>query len=92
MSFAWSVVNNVYKILTIIFSKFFNASLTQCLPDVFSQATATAMLFWWKYLEFLAKKPFTILNAYTKEHETYASCQVPSQSKFIGYYRLLFSI
>ena len=27
-----------------------------------------------------------------KEHETYASCQVPSQSKFIGHYNQLVSI
>jgi len=27
-----------------------------------------------------------------KEHETYASCQVPSQSKFIGHYYQLVSI
>ena len=27
-----------------------------------------------------------------KEHETYASCQVPSQSNFIGHYNQLVSI
>ena len=27
-----------------------------------------------------------------KEHETYASCQVPSQSKFIGHYNQIVSI
>ena len=35
-------------------------------------ATATALLLWWKCLEFRGKKPFTILNAYVYALASYS--------------------